>query len=56
MGAINQTLQIKIESYYVVQGLDGKYYIAKGYPSGPIVKDGLTHEEAQTYMRLLKEQ
>lgn len=42
--------------YYKVQGLDGKHYIAKGYPSGPSVKDGLTSEEADAFLKLLKEQ
>lgn len=42
--------------YYKIRQLDGKYYIVKGYPSGPSVKDGLTEEEADAYLKLLKEQ
>jgi len=41
--------------YYKVQGLDGKYYIVRGFPSGPSVKGGLTKEEADAYLKLLKE-
>ena len=42
--------------YYKVQGLDGWWYIAKWYPQGPSVKGGLTSEEADAYLKLLKEQ
>ena len=42
--------------YYKVQTVGGLWYIAKGYPTGPGVKDGLTEAEADTYLKLLKEQ
>jgi hypothetical protein len=42
--------------YYKVRGLDGKYYIAKNFPSGQSVKGGLTEAEADAYLKLLKEQ
>lgn len=42
--------------YYKVQTVGGKWYIAKGYPTGPSVKDGLTEAEADAYLKLLKEQ
>jgi hypothetical protein len=42
--------------YYKVRGLGGKWYIAKGYPNGPSVKNGLTEAEADAYLKLLKEQ
>ena len=42
--------------YYKVRRLDGKYYIAKNFPSGQSVKGGLTEAEADAYLKLLKEQ
>lgn len=42
--------------YYKVQGPDDWWYIAKDYPMGPRVKGGLTSEEADAYLKLLKEQ
>ena len=45
-----------IVRYYKVRQLDGTYCICKGYPNGPIVKDKLSEEEANTYLKLLKEQ
>ena len=43
------------QHYYKVQGFDGKWYIAKGYPNGPSVKGGLTEEEANAFLKLLRE-
>lgn len=45
-----------VPRYYKVQTVGGEWYIAKGYPSGPSVKDGLTEAEADAYLKLLKEQ
>ena len=42
-------------TYYKVQGFDGWWYIAKGYPSGPSVKGGLTEAEADAYLKLFQE-
>ena len=53
MGAINAVWDKT--HYYKVQGYDGWWYIAKGYPSGPSVKGGLTEEEADAWLKLLKE-
>ena len=41
--------------YYKVRGLDGKWFIAMGFPSGPSVKGGLTEAEADAFLKLLKE-
>ncbi len=53
MGAVNEVWGEP--RYYKVQGLDGKYYIVRGFPSGPSIKGGLTKEEADAYLKLLKE-
>lgn len=42
--------------YYKVQMLNGQWYIAKGYSTGPSVKGGLTEAEADAFLKLLKEQ
>lgn len=57
MGAVNQAWPPKdvADHYYKVQGLDGWWMIVKGYPSGPSIKGGLTREEADAYLKLLKE-
>lgn len=54
MGTINQIWDKT--HYFKVKQLDGTWCIAKGYPSGPIIKDKLTKEEADAYLKLLKEQ
>ena len=41
--------------YYKVKQLDGTWCISKGHAAGSIVKDKLTEAEANTYLRLLKE-
>lgn len=48
-------LEQKPSRYYKVRQLDGTWCICKGYPSGPIVKDKLSEEEANAYLKLLKE-
>jgi hypothetical protein len=53
--AIMQAWEGKEPRYYKVRGLDGKYYIAKNFPSGQSVKGGLTEAEADAYLKLLKE-
>ena len=55
MGAAMYTWEKNENHYYKVQGLDGRWYIAKWHPSGPSIKGGLTNEEADTYLKLLKE-
>jgi hypothetical protein len=43
--------------HYKVQGLDGKWYITYGSPVwNDVVKMGLTSEEANAFLKLLKEQ
>ncbi len=55
MGAVNEVWKKNETHYYKVQGLDGWWYIVKGFPSGPSIKGGLTKEEADAYLKLLKE-
>lgn len=53
MGAINAAWDKT--HYFKVKGYDGWWYISQGYPGGPSVKGGLTEEEADAYLKLLKE-
>jgi hypothetical protein len=53
---LNEGMSKWDHTYYKVQTVGGLWYIAKGYPSGPSVKGGLTSEEADAYLKLLKEQ
>jgi hypothetical protein len=52
---LNEELE-RVPRYYKIRQLDGTYCICKGYVNGPIVKDKLSEAEANTYLRLLKEQ
>jgi hypothetical protein len=53
---VNEGMSKWDHTYYKVQTAGGSWYIAKGYPSGPSVKDGLTEAEADAFLKLLKEQ
>ena len=57
MGAVNTIWNPENlpQNYFKVQGFDGKWYIAKGYPGGPSVKGGLTEKEADAFLKLLRE-
>jgi len=45
-----------VKKYYMVHTFDGTYNIVQGHPTynPPAVKTGLTREEAEAFMKLLK--